>query len=69
MTEKRKPEDTICPTIYAALVGIFAMNQSNQVGTLKLVVDIEQIKRMAACLGKDCQMFCVHFRGCGLRIR
>jgi len=57
MTEGRKSEDTICPFIYAQLVA--------QVETFS-IKEIRD-KNLAACLGPDCQMFNVHFRGCGLR--
>ena len=69
MTEKRKAEDTICPTTYAALLQKFTVNKSGGVGKFKLAAGIEEIKKLAVCLGKDCQMFSVHFRGCGLRNR
>lgn len=58
MTEKRKPEDTVCPTIFAALIAAPDWTRK----------EIED-KRMAACLGLDCQMFNASFRGCGLRYK
>lgn len=71
MTEKRKPEDTICPTIYAELLRKFTVNQADKAGEFKLVSAAEEIKKkgLAACLGTDCQMFAAHFRGCGLRYK
>jgi len=71
MTEKRKPEDTICPEIYAKLLQKFAVNQSTKVGEFNLISCKEEIKEsgLAVCLGLDCQMFNTGFRGCGLRHR
>lgn len=69
MTEKRKAEDTVCPTFYATLLQKFTVNQSDKVGEFKKGVIPEEIKELAACLGKDCQMFNVNFRGCGLRFK
>lgn len=71
MTEKRKPEDTICPEIYASLLQKFTVNQSDKIGEFKLTSCAEEIKEsnLAACLGPDCQMFALSFRGCGLRRR
>ena len=71
MTEKRKAEDTVCPTFYAALLQKFTVNQSEKFGEFKkgLRSPEEAIKELAVCLGKECQMFNVSFRGCGLRYK
>lgn len=71
MTEKRKPEDTICPLIYANLLSKFIVNQSDKVGKFKLISCAKEIKEenLAICLGLDCQMFNPSLRGCGLRQR
>ncbi len=69
MTEKRKPEDTVCPTFYAALLQKFTVNQSDKIGEFKKGVISEELKELAVCLGLDCQMFNVSFRGCGLRYK
>ena len=70
MTEKRKPEDTVCPTFYAALLQKFTVNQSDTVGEFKKgFIPEEEIKELAACLGLECQMFNASFRGCGLRYK
>ena len=67
MTEKRKAEDTVCPKIYAALLQRFAVNLADKIGDFKLVIPEDDLNKLAACLGKECQMFNVNFRGCGLR--
>lgn len=69
MTEGRKSEDTICPFIYAKLLQKFTINHADKVDEFKLISAAEEIKEknLAACLGTDCQMFNVNFRGCGLR--
>ncbi len=72
MTENRKPEDTVCPTFYAALLQKFTVNQSGKVGEFKLFIseDAEEaIQELAQCLGLGCQMFNANFRGCGLRFK
>ena len=58
MTESRKPEDTVCPTIFAALLA--SPNWTRK--------EVEE-QQAAACLGLVCQMFNAGFRGCGLRRR
>ena len=70
MTEKRKPEDTVCPDFYAALLQKFTVNQSDKVGEFKKgFIPKEELKELAACLGGECQMFNASFRGCGLRFK
>ncbi len=72
MTETIKPEDTVCPDFYAALLQKFTVNQSDKVGEFKLFISEDAkktIQELAQCLGLDCQMFNAGFRGCGLRKR
>jgi len=63
-TEKRPYEKTVCPTIYAHYLAAVL----SQVLVL-LDEDMENAKKDSKCLGPECQMYNVNFKGCGLRIK
>ena len=58
-TEKRKPEETVCPILTAAEIARGFILNADEPG--------DEAKTM--CLGKDCHMFNVNDRKCGLRHR
>ena len=60
MSEKRKPEDTVCPTLTAAKIIALAIT----------IPDKDYIKEGEVnCLGTRCHMWQGNDRKCGLRHR
>ncbi len=58
-TEKREPEGTVCPILTAAeIIAGFHLNTDEPGDAAKTM-----------CLGKECHMFNVHDKKCGLRHR
>lgn len=62
-TEKRKPEDTICPYLTAAMI-IAGYHLDADVDADETSGDAKVM-----CLGRKCHMYNVNDRKCGLRHR
>ena len=62
MTESRPYEETICPTILAALI-----TRTDLLKNRLTPETLEELKKLSKCLGPECQMYNKNFRGCGLR--
>lgn len=66
MTEKRPTEETICPWLaMAAIIKWGTLYDSRDSGGVSTYSLKEEVK----CMGEECQMFALHFKGCGMRQR
>ena len=66
MTEKRSSEETICPWLaMAAIIKWGTLYDSRDNGGVSKF----SLKHEVKCMGAECQMYALNFKGCGLRQR